>query len=125
MMRTRPTVLRGMSLAACFLCLSYVFAAAAPEKREMTFVEVMKLRQISDPVISADGAWAAYAAQPDRGDGEGIVRSVKGKTSFKVDRGAKPVFSRDSRWVAFSVKPEALALEKGGKDKTRPRVGLV
>ncbi|OGD28748.1 MAG: hypothetical protein A2Y56_15895, partial [Candidatus Aminicenantes bacterium RBG_13_63_10] len=114
-----------MSLAACFLCLSYVFAAAAPEKREMTFVEVMKLRQISDPVISADGAWAAYAAQPDRGDGEGIVRSVKGKTSFKVDRGAKPVFSRDSRWVAFSVKPEALALEKGGKDKPRPGMALV
>ncbi|MBM3296918.1 MAG: S9 family peptidase [Candidatus Aminicenantes bacterium] len=108
--------------AVLLLC---ALAAAEGEKKELTFTEVMRFRQAADPVLSDDGAWLAYAAQPDRGDGEAFVRSVTGEVVFGVERGAKPAFSPDSRWVAMSVKPKALDLEKSGKDKPQTGMALV
>jgi len=124
-MKIRTASGKRTNLAALILMLSCSMAAAATAKKELTFAEVMKFRQLRDPVVSADGAWLAYAAQPDRGDGEGFVQSVKEERSFRIERGANPVFSRDSRWAALTITPRALELEKAGKEKPRQGMALV
>jgi len=95
----------------------------AQRKRALTFQDIMKFNQIESPVISEDGAWVAYAVQPDRGDGEGRVQSTHTSTSYAIPRGGKPVISPDSRWVAMVLKPKALDIEL--KPKEKQKSGLV
>jgi dipeptidyl aminopeptidase/acylaminoacyl peptidase len=98
----------------------------AQEKRTLTFAELMQFRQIANPSISKDGRWIALAAEPDRGDGEVIVRSTDGATRHVVPLGARPVISGDASWVAMRLNPSLEASETAkGKDKPRPGLALL
>lgn len=100
-------------------------ALLAQAKKALTFTDMMKFRHLQNPVISEDGAWVAFASQPDRGDGEGMVIQVRTGKIHAVPRGARPVFSADGRWAAFAVLPKAEEAEKTGKDKPKPGLALV
>lgn len=91
-------------------------------KRVLTFQDIMKFKEIRNPVISEDGLWVAYCAQPDRGDGEVKVHGLKDVKVFTVERGEKPFISKNSRWVVMAVKPKAVELEK--KAKKKPKQGM-
>jgi len=113
-------------ILAVFLCsviLQGGLAAESEQKKAMTFQDVMKFKEIRSPVISEDGLWLAYAAQPDRGDGEVKVQCMKTGKVFTVERGSSPVISKDSCWVVMNVKPEAVKLEKTGGIK-KPKQGM-
>ncbi len=116
----RPSV---AALAAPVVLLFVVAAAsAAPGTRTLTFADLMKFRAIEKPVVAENGTLVAYGLQPDRGDGEGIVRVMASGQIIKVPRGGSPLISRNARWVAMAVKPSLAATEKAGKDK--PKAGL-
>jgi len=113
-------------ILAAFLCLVILhigLAAENEQKKAMTFKDVMKFKEIHSPVISEDGAWLAYSAQPGRGDGEVQVQCIKTGKVFTVKRGSKPVISKDSCWVVMNVKPEAVELEKSVGLK-KPKQGM-
>jgi len=95
----------------------------AQQKKALTFQDVMKFKAILDAVISENGSWVAYTAQPDRGDGEVKIHATTGNKVFTIERGCKPVFSKDSSWVAVVIKPKAVELEKAKKEK--PKEGMV
>ncbi|MCK4431025.1 MAG: hypothetical protein KAW19_06950, partial [Candidatus Aminicenantes bacterium] len=48
-------------------------ATESEQKKALTFQDVMKFKEIRNPVISEDGLWVTYSSQPDRGDGEVVV----------------------------------------------------
>ncbi|NQT79762.1 MAG: S9 family peptidase [Candidatus Aminicenantes bacterium] len=106
------------------LILFTPFSEAA-EKKPLTFQDVMKFKEIRNPVISENGLWITYTAQPDRGDGEVIIHSIKKGKVFTVKRGSNPVISKNSRWVAMIVKPEAVELEKTKKKKPKQGMALL
>jgi dipeptidyl aminopeptidase/acylaminoacyl peptidase len=108
------------------LALLFIFFAtlAVAQKKPLTFTDIMKFKQIENPVISEDGNWVAYGTQPDRGDGEVKVHSLQSKKVYAIPRGSKPVFSKDARWVVMSVKPSAVEIEKKEKDKDKPKSGM-
>jgi dipeptidyl aminopeptidase/acylaminoacyl peptidase len=111
------------------LCLASGLLATpvtAQDKRTLTYVDLMKFRQVQNASISKDGSWIAFAAAPDRGDGEVIVRSTDGAQRHAVPLGAAPVISGDGRWVAMRLEPSLEATEKAKGDKEDgPRPGLV
>ena len=109
-------------LAGLFFIIS---AAPAAQKKALTFQDVMKFKHVRSPVISEDGLWIAYAAQPDRGDGEIKIHEIKGGRSFTVERGSGPVISKNSRWVAMALQPKAVELEKADKKKPEQGMALV
>ncbi len=114
----------GISLTFVFL-LGIILTpslAEALRKKALIFQDIMKFREIHRPIISEDGVWVAYNAQPDRGDGEVIIHDLKRGKVFSVERGDNPVISKDTNWVAVIVKPEALELEKA--DKKKPKQGM-
>jgi len=110
---------------AFLIIISGLNSPAAQEKKGLTFQDIMKFRAIADPVISENGLWMAFTAQPDRGDGEVQVESTREDQTFTIERGSKPRFSPDSRWVAAAVKAKAVDLEKAGKDKPKPGLALL
>lgn len=105
--------------------LFIISAAQAAQKKPLTFQDVMKFKHIRSPVISGDGLWMAYAAQPDRGDGEVKIHGIKEGRVFTVERGSSPVISKNSRWVAMAVQSRAVELEKADKKKPEQGMALV
>ena len=86
----------------------------AQERMQLTFQDLMKVRRIQSPSISADGRWVALSAVPDRGDGEVLVPSVDAPVRYAVPRGGGPVLSEDGAWVAMRMEPPFEAREKAG-----------
>lgn len=98
-----------------------------PSEPGITFEDLMRFRSIEDPTISDDGAWVAWALVPDRGDGEGVVRSTAGDAEHRVERGKAPRISTDGAWAAFRVEPafaEREAVEEEADDAEKPKPGL-
>ncbi len=98
---------------------------AAAAQRPVGWDDLMRFRAIEDPVIAADGTAIAFAATPDRGDGDGVVRRLEDGTVLRVPRGTEPAISRDGRWVAFAVKPPLESAEGAAKDEAKPGLALV
>ncbi|MDH5743378.1 MAG: prolyl oligopeptidase family serine peptidase [Candidatus Aminicenantes bacterium] len=101
------------------------FSSQSGQKKALTFQDIMKFKEIHDPVISEDGLWLAYNAQPDRGDGEVAVHGIKNGEKFIVECGSRPLISKGSKWVAMVVKPKAVDLEKAKKDKPKEGMALL
>jgi hypothetical protein len=95
----------------------------AQERQTLTFQDLMKVRQIRSPSISADGHWVALAAVPDRGDGEALVYSADGGVRHALPRGSNPVISADGLWVAARLDPSFEDRETAGRGEA-PRPGL-
>jgi len=96
---------------------------AAETKKALTYQDIMKFREIHDAVLSDNGLWVAYAAEPGRGDGEAVIKGTKNKKIYTIERGSDPVFTPDSSWVGMVVKPKAVELLAEKKEKPKP--GLV
>lgn len=122
---TRPATL------ASRICLVLLFALAAPaaaqqsppQKKALTFTDLMKIRQIESPSLSADGRWLAFTAQPDRGDPEVVVRSTRGAERYVVPLGSNPAISKDGAFVAMRLNPTLEATETA-KAGDAPRRGM-
>jgi dipeptidyl aminopeptidase/acylaminoacyl peptidase len=98
----------------------------------LTFLDLMKFRQIRDASISQNGEWVAYSLVPDRGDPEAVVRSTTSKTEYRIERGVVPEVSADESWAVAALEPtleerEKAKVEKGetkSDDGDEPKKGL-
>ena len=127
-MRSRhPVSARPLAvLAALWLALLAAAAAgAAPGTRTITFQDLMKFRAIQAPVVSDDGKVVAYALQPDRGDGEGVVHVLASGKAYRVPRGGSPIIASGSRHVGLVVKLAFADAEKPAKDRPKPGLAIV
>ena len=122
---------RRFSRLSVFVLAVTVFVAtglsgfAQTAKKPLTFLDVMKFKAIQEPVISDDGTWVAFTAQPDRGDGEVQVRSADGLKSFLIERGSRPTFTKNGRHLGAIVKIKATDSEKPAKDRPKPGFALL
>jgi len=120
--RTRRSRPRGLPRVTFFVLAALASPASAQQKRALTFTDLMKIRQIEQPSISADGRWVAFTAQPDRGDPEVIVRSTDGSVRHVLSLADRPRISGDGAWVAARLEPSLEARESTNGDA--PRSGL-
>lgn len=113
-------------LIACFLIfVAGLVYTAADQKKALTYQDIMRFKEIRNPVISENGLWVAYASQPDRGDGKVIVRGIKSGKEYLVERGSRPVISKDGNWVGMIIKPLAAELAAAKKDKPKQGMALL
>jgi len=124
-MRRQTELEKALSFFLLAGLLFIISSAQAAQKKPLTFQDVMKFKHVRGPVISEDGQWIAYAAQPDRGDGEVKIHDIKRGKVITVERGSSPVISKNTRWVAMAVQPRAVELEKADKKKPEQGMALV
>ncbi len=115
---------RKISLLGLITCIVLTFGlpSYAAQKKILTFEDVMRFKEIQDPVISENGSWVAFWTQPDRGDGEAVIRGVTNGTKFVVQRGYRPQIAKNAKWVAMIVRQKAVEMERESKD--RPEQGM-
>jgi len=100
---------RATMIAIALLTLSLATSAQTPQKRAINFRDLISMHRLSDPQISPDGRWVAYAvATPDL-DANRSVRNiwvvpVAGGESRQITTGGsdeRPRWSPDSKKLAF------------------------
>lgn len=124
-----------MKFRISLISLTLVGLSFAQTPRAMQLPDILAWKRIGQPMVSADGNWFAYKLNPNEGNSEVVLRSVKdGKeTRFPIGElprveggpGGPPPpaprdlqISEDSKWAAFLVYPtqkEAKALVKAKK----------
>ena len=95
------------------------------EKKELTFQDIMKFREIHTPVISDDGMCLAYETRPGVGDSMVFIHGVENDKEYSVDRGKRPVLSKNSRWAAVIVDTESFGLTESEKKKKKQGMVLL
>jgi len=119
---TTPSRFFSLS-AVVILSLLLAIPLAGQEGRPLTFVDLMQLREIAQPSISADGRWIAFTAEPDRGDPEVVVRSTEGDIRYVIPLGSNPVISHQGAFVAARLNPSMEARERAERGDA-PRSGM-
>ncbi len=124
--------------------------AAKPQKalkRALTHNDYDSWRSIQGQALSRDGKLVAYAAVPQDGDGEIIVRNLATGAEWRAPRGwrpptpppsadgaeptagppglavsatTRPRFTADSRFALFTIEPNKADVLKARKDKKTP-----
>ncbi len=124
-------------VAAC-TSATLAFAQGGP-KKPITQESYDLWRTIGGTTVSADGGWVAFTQSPVVGNGELVVRALRGAAEFRVARGytgreqlapnadsttlftaAAPVFAGDGRTVAALVYPMRDAVDKARRARVRP-----
>ncbi len=122
-------------------------AAQTTAKRALTHQDYDSWRSIQGTQLSRDGKYLAYAALPQDGDGEMIVRNLATGVEWRQPRGwrpptpppsaeggeptgppafaqanaaARPRFTADSRFALFTIEPNKADVLKARKDKKTP-----
>jgi len=120
-----------VALAAVLILLLPALAAAQQEKRPLTHDDYDSWKSIRSQQISPDGRWVSYQIQPQDGDGELVLRNVRGGTEVRYERGTRAQFTRDSRFLVLLVTPPEDSTEaardagKRGGDLPQPVLTIV
>jgi dipeptidyl aminopeptidase/acylaminoacyl peptidase len=125
---------RAIAIASASVIVSALVAVSAqaqtPQKRAITFKDLISMHRVSDPQISPDGQWIAYSvATPDL-DANKSVRNIwlvsAGGESRQLTRGGtdeRPRWSPDGKMLAFlsarSGTPQVYAIYLAGGEATR------
>jgi Prolyl oligopeptidase family len=101
---------------------------AAGAKKALTLQDMMKFKEIHNPLISEQGHWVVYNTRPDRGNGEVTVTHTGNGKKYVLQRGANPIITKNGAWVAAAVLTDFAEKEKAAatknKKKKKPKKGM-
>ncbi len=96
----------------------------AQKKKQFTFEDAMKFRDLRTVVMSDNGNWVAYTSNPDRGDGDVFIHSLKDTVKYSIPRGSRAVFTDNESYVASIVLPKQIESENAKTPKDKPKNGM-
>ena len=99
----RRTITAGVLAAMAAAAMAF---GAGAEKRALGHGDFDNWKGVTNYSVSRDGAWAAYAVNPQEGDGELFFRNVKTGKSVMIPRGYKPQFTADGKYGVALIKPQ-------------------
>jgi dienelactone hydrolase len=126
------------------LALSFLLSTYSQPTEQVTKItprplesiqDIMAWKNIRSPVVSNNGQWFAYYLSPNEGDGEVIIRQIKGDKVYRFPIGqssryqipGRLAFSSDSQWLAYSISPSQKEAKKLRRQKKKlyHKIGLV
>jgi dipeptidyl aminopeptidase/acylaminoacyl peptidase len=97
----------------------------AQQKRALTLEDIMKFKQIKEFKISDTGRLISYAAKPDRGNWDLIVKTTDSHKDQIIRNGSRAEFSNDENFIYAFIEPDSFENEKAEKEKPLAGLGLL
>lgn len=94
-------VLRNIAIIA----LAAVSLLPAQGKRALGHEDFDAWKSVRNYTLSRDGNWAAFAVNPQEGDGTLTLLNTANGKRIEIARGYNPTFTADGRWAVALVKP--------------------
>ncbi len=99
-----------------YITFSFIFcillttpAWSASGKKALDHSVYDSWNRIQGPQLSADGRWASFEVNPQRGDGWLHLINLQTQERDSIARGSRAVFSPGSDFLAYLIRPEAEA----------------
>ncbi len=103
--RSRRIVVIFAVVLTAALALPAAAQAPAAGKRSLALDDYEKWSRITSTAISPDGAWIAYALDPNRGETKLFFKNPETGKVYETTGGSRPIFSDDSAWAACLISP--------------------
>ncbi len=96
-------------LALACLC---TFGMATGAKKMLDHGDFDRWEKVTNYSLSDNGGWAAFAVNPQEGDGILYFHNTAKGDQIEIKRGYRPAFSADGKWAFALVKPHFSATRK-------------
>lgn len=93
------TLLVGLTIGALGFC-------AYGEKKALGHEDFDQWKGVRNYGLSNNGLWAAYAVNPQEGDGILTIYNTRDNRKVDLPRGYNPMFTADGKWLVALIKAE-------------------
>ena len=110
---------------ACLLLLiftlsfSSILNAQTANKKPLTTNDFAAWKVIDNPIISGDGKYSAFEINPQKGDGNLVVKPIDSKKEDSLPRGYAASFSPESDFIVYKIKQPADSIRSAKKKKLK------
>ena len=106
-------------LLICALCFSTTLEGQVINKKPLTTNDFAAWKVIGNPIISGDGKYSAFEINPQKGDGNLVVKSIDSKKEDLLTRGYAASFSPESDFIVYKIKQPADSVRSAKKRKLK------
>lgn len=96
--------IKGFLTAALVLAAATAGISASADKKALGHDDFDNWKSVRNLVVSRNGEWAAFAVNPQEGDGVLTFYNTRNGRRVEIARGYKARISADARWAAALVK---------------------
>jgi len=96
--------MKNISLLIVLVCVFFQ-GFTQVDKRELTYDDILKWNRITEKMISNDGNFIVYKAEPWKGDPVLKIANKSGKELQSVKGGSNAEITENSNFVVFKIKP--------------------
>lgn len=93
------------TILAATAVMAILATSLRAEKKVLNHDSFDDWKSVTNYSLSRNGEWAAYAVNPQEGDGEMTVYNTRNGKKTVLPRGYMPAFTADSRWCVARIKP--------------------
>ena len=101
------------------LTAAMAFSIAATGKKVLDHTSFDDWKGVKNTGLSRDGVWAAYAVDPQEGDGVFYFYNTRNGDKIAIPRGYQGSFTHDGKWGLVLIKPEYAKTRKAKIDKKK------
>lgn len=106
-------------LLICVFCFSPFTNAQTANKKPLTTTDFANWKVLDNPIISGDGKYSAFEVNPQKGDGNLVVKPIDSKKEDLLSRGYAASFSPESDFIVYKIKQPADSIRSAKKKKVK------
>lgn len=109
----------GLLLPMCILFTSLLLNAQKTEKKPLSVSDFAAWQVLNNPIVSNDGKWTAFELNPQKGNGNLLVKTIDSKKVDTLSRGFDARFSPESDFIAYKIKQPEDSIRSAKKKKLK------
>jgi len=109
----------GLIFLICTLFAALNLNAQKTDKKPLSTDDFAAWKVLNKPIVSNDGKMAAFELNPQKGDGNLIVKSLDGKKTDTISRGFDARFSPESDFIVYKIKQPEDTIRSAKKKKLK------
>lgn len=110
----------SLILSACFLLIPVFLNAQKPDKKPLTTADFASWQELRNPLISNDGKYVSFEINPEKGNGNLVVKTSDSKKEDQIARGYSAEFSPESDYIIYKIKQPEDSIRSAKKRKLKP-----